>query len=126
MFKDYDITKLRDDLSEQDKIILKNFFNFVLDGIDNYKFKNLHDAFMLMDKYTYHGNLHKKLSEKQIIIFKRVVEFFKYIKKNNIKIFNEHKIDFILSDMHKRVSMDEYRFFFSKKTPIILEDFILP
>ena len=125
MFKNFDIKKLDNNLSEQDKIILKKLFNYVLAGIDNYKFVNLRDAFMLMDKYTYVENFNKKLSEKQIIIFKRVVDFFKYIKKNNIKIFNQHKLDFILNEMQKRVSIDEYRFFFSKKTPIILEEYVL-
>ena len=51
--------------------------------IDNYEFKNLRDAFMLMDKYTYH-NLNKKLKPNQIVIFKRIIEFLKKIKKSNV------------------------------------------
>jgi hypothetical protein len=126
LFKNYDTNKLSDELSEKDKIILKKFFNYILKDIDNYEFTNLRDAFMLMDKYTYIQNLHKKLTTKQIIIYRRIIDFFKQIKKNNIKIFDEHKFDFILNEMQKRVSFDEYRFFFSNKTPIILEEFILP
>ena len=125
IFKNYDTNKLSDELSEKEKIILKKFFNYVLKDIDNYEFKNLRDAFMLMDKYTYH-NLNKKLKPNQIVIFKRIIEFLKKIKKSNIKIFDEHKLDFILNEMQKRVRFDEYRFFFSKKTPIILEESILP
>jgi hypothetical protein len=43
-----------------------------------------------------------------------------------IKNFDEHKFDFILNEMQKKVRFDEYRFLFSKKTQIVFEEYFLP
>lgn len=118
--------KVKPNLSKRDIDLFKAFFDFVLDGIDNYKFENLQQAFDLMDKYTYQENIKNKLTEKQQLIFMRVLMFFNYLRKNNIKLLDPIKLNFILDDLAGKVSIDEYRFFFSNKKPIIIEEYKLP
>lgn len=118
--------KIRNNLSEKDNSFFSIFFNYVLKDIDRFRFKNIRDAFYFMDKYTYYENYKKKkiLSENQNIIFKRIFEFFQYLKNKKINYLNPYYVNFILDYMKNRVYIDEYKFFFSKKTPIVMEEFI--
>ena len=96
--------------------------------IDGFRFKNIRDSFYFMDKYTYYENYKNtnKFSAKQIIIFKRIFAFYKYLKEKKINYLNPYYINFVLDYMKNRVHINEYQFYFSKKTPIILEEIILP
>ena len=120
--------KIRNNLSEKDNNFFSIFFNYVLKDIDRFRFKNIRDAFYFMDKYTYYENYKKKkiLSENQNIIFKRIFEFFQYLKNKKLNYLNPFYVNFILDYMKNRVYIDEYKFFFSKTPPIIIEEIMFP
>ena len=81
-----------------------------------------------MDKYTYYENYKKtkKFSANQILIFKRIFEFYKYLKEKKINYLNPIYLNFILDYMKNRIHSDEYEFFFSKTPPIIIEEIMFP
>ena len=116
--------KIRKDLSEKDIKFFTTFFNYVLKDIDEFKFKNINDAFFFMDKYTYYEYYKKKknFSENQIIIFKRLFKFYHFLIDKKINFLNPYYVNFIVNYMKNRIHIDEYQFFFSKKTPITLEE----
>jgi hypothetical protein len=120
--------KMKNNLSKKEITFFKKFFNFILKDIDEFKFTNIQDAFNLMDKYTYYKNYknNKKFSKNHIIIFKRLYAFYKICREKNIKYLNPMYLNFILDYMKNRLHIYEYRFYFSKKAPIILEEIILP
>jgi hypothetical protein len=113
--------KMRTDITEKEIGFFTKFFNFILKDIDKFKFTNIQDAFNLMDKYTYSKNN----SPKKNIIFKRLYAFYKICRDKKIKYLNPNYINFILDDMKNKIQIDEYRFYYSKKTPIIQEEIIL-
>ena len=116
--------KIRKDLSEKDIKFFTTFFNYLLKDIDGFKFKNINDAFFFMDKYTYYENYKKtkKFSANQIIIFKRLFKFYHFLIDKKINFLNPYYVNFIVNYMKNRIHIDEYQFFFSKKTPITLEE----
>lgn len=120
--------KFRNNLSENEIKFFTIFFNYTLKDIDGFRFKNIRDSFYFMDKYTYYENYKNtnKFSAKQIIIFKRIFAFYKYLKEKKINYLNPYYINFVLDYMKNRVHINKYQFYFSKKTPIILEEIILP
>ena len=77
-----------------------------------------------MDKYTYYEYYKKKknFSENQIIIFKRLFKFYHFLIDKKINFLNPYYVNFIVNYMKNRIHIDEYQFFFSKKTPITLEE----
>jgi hypothetical protein len=119
--------KIRNNFNEKDIKFFTIFFNYVLKNIHGFKFKNIEDAFNLMDKYTYkkYYKYNKKLSDTQIIIFKRLFAFYKYLKSKKITYLNPYYISFIVDYMKNKILIDEYQFFFSNKKKIILEEIIL-
>jgi hypothetical protein len=116
--------EIRKDLSEKDIKFFTTFFNYVLKDIDDFKFMNIRNAFFFMDKYTYYENYKKKknFSENQIIIFKRLFKFYHFLIDKKINYLNPYYVNFIVNYMKNKIQIDEYQFFFSKKTPIILEE----
>ena len=48
------------------------------------------------------------------------------LKEKKINYLNPIYLNFILDYMKNRIHIDAYNFFFSKKTPIIIEDIIFP
>jgi hypothetical protein len=120
--------KMRSDFNDKDIKFFTVFFNYVLKDIDRFRFKNIRDAFYFMDKYTYYENYKKtkKFSANQILIFKRIFEFYKYLKEKKINYLNPMYLNFILDYMKNRIHIDEYEFFFSKKPPIIIEEIMFP
>ena len=116
--------EIRKDLSEKDIKFFTTFFNYVLKDIDDFKFMNIRNAFFFMDKYTYYENYKKKknFSENQIIIFKRLFKFYHFLIDKKINYLNPYYVNFIVNYMKNKIQIDEYQFFFSKKTPIVLEE----
>jgi hypothetical protein len=116
--------EIRKDFSEKDINFFTTFFNYVLKDIDDFKFMNIRDAFFFIDKYTYYENYKKKknFSENQIIIFKRLFKFYHFLIDKKINYLNPYYVNFIVNYMKNKIQIDEYQFFFSKKTPIILEE----
>lgn len=108
--------------TKKQKELLKKMFDFVLDGIDNYKFKNLKHAFDLMDKYTYEEHIKNKLTNNQKTIFTRLLLFFNYIRKNNIKLIEPIKLNFILDELKDTISIEKFKFYYSNKKPIIFKE----
>ena len=119
---------MRKDLNETEIAFFTKFFNYILKDIDGFKFKNIKDAFYFMDKYTYYENYkkNKKFSANQIIIFKRLYAFYQFLKEKKITYLNPIYVNFIIDNMKNRIHIDEYRFFYSKKSPIVMEEIILP
>ena len=118
--------KIRKDLSEKDINFFTKFFNYILKDIDGFKFRNINDAFFFMDKYTYYENYKntKKFSANQILIFKRLLAFYQYLNEKKINYLNPYYVNFIVDYMKNRIHLDEYKFFFSNKAPIIIEEII--
>ena len=121
------LKKMRTDLNEKEIAFFTKFFNYILKDIDGFKFKNIKDAFYFMDKYTYYENYkkNKKFSANQMLIFKRLYAFYQFLRKKKITYLNPIYINFILDDMKNKIHIDEYRFYYSKKTPIVMEEIIL-
>lgn len=80
----------------------KEFFNFVLKDIDNFKYISDKIAYEFMDKYTYEivkDNSINKLSNIQITIFNRIYMYYiKIYNTQKIKYFNKNFLDMILHD----------------------------